>query len=618
MSVWSILEIEPTDDVRSIKSAYAKKLKIYHPEDDPEGYQQLREAYDSAIKLAKSGIVSTMSEVEPVYDSDNEDSEYDGEHIFFSRNLIEVEEMDPSENKIKSFMNQVEDLYVHFSARINLSLWGELLDRDVVWDINTKAVVSESVLDFLFEHPYVPNEVWQLLDHCFQWREEIREYEDYYSNRYSEDFIHYLIHMLDKPGLGYSSLLDVGEIDFDDFLRHRNDAQFALIDNKLKDASQSLDAAYTINTDDPDLLRLRVDYFWRIGDIEAAHSTIDHLLTIHHNDVDGHLYRARIMFSNRQYHEAIEDCEIILDILPNHSAVLCLMGSCYSQLGDYDQARESFLKASELDPYNTEVVISMAQLNLNVVSWVKKKGSANTDQALLKDLYKELGKPSFIEIIAQYLSYLPKFRLFLAVLITIGILSAITELILQDPEFKTVESISQLRNRSEGEIVKLKLTDVEVVGLYPLVKIEVQTDINDKNINEVVQKMQNYNKQYSRRISIGNLNDASIFFMPTLKQAAGLNSTNREKTVYGKVVHNTLEDLEEIVSQTLNRPNLSKYNKEYLVKDLYIEGIDITDLKPDTGRSKISFGHLVSSYVLFRLVLFVFRSFIYAFRAARY
>lgn len=53
MAVWELLGIEPTNDVTTIKRAYAKKLKVYHPEDDPEGYQKLREAYDYAVQLAK-------------------------------------------------------------------------------------------------------------------------------------------------------------------------------------------------------------------------------------------------------------------------------------------------------------------------------------------------------------------------------------------------------------------------------------------------------------------------------------------------------------------------------------------------------------------------------------
>ncbi|MFD3259652.1 tetratricopeptide repeat protein [Paenibacillus lentus] len=53
MRIWTILGIEQTYDTSVIRRAYAKKLQIHHPEDDPQGYQQLREAYDQAMRLAK-------------------------------------------------------------------------------------------------------------------------------------------------------------------------------------------------------------------------------------------------------------------------------------------------------------------------------------------------------------------------------------------------------------------------------------------------------------------------------------------------------------------------------------------------------------------------------------
>lgn len=52
--IWRLLEIEPTSDVRKIKRAYAKQAAKYHPEEFPEEFQQIRQAYESAILLAKS------------------------------------------------------------------------------------------------------------------------------------------------------------------------------------------------------------------------------------------------------------------------------------------------------------------------------------------------------------------------------------------------------------------------------------------------------------------------------------------------------------------------------------------------------------------------------------
>jgi len=51
VTVWEILKIEPTDDERAIKRAYAKELKRIRPGEDPIGFQKLREARDQAIWL---------------------------------------------------------------------------------------------------------------------------------------------------------------------------------------------------------------------------------------------------------------------------------------------------------------------------------------------------------------------------------------------------------------------------------------------------------------------------------------------------------------------------------------------------------------------------------------
>ena len=60
--VWKILEIEPTSDEEAIRTAYRAKLVNTNPEDDQEGFMKLKEAYDTALELAKKeGILAGSS-----------------------------------------------------------------------------------------------------------------------------------------------------------------------------------------------------------------------------------------------------------------------------------------------------------------------------------------------------------------------------------------------------------------------------------------------------------------------------------------------------------------------------------------------------------------------------
>ena len=54
MNIWEVLGIEPTKDIVIIRNAYSEKVKATHPEDNPEGFAELKDAYKAAIKRAST------------------------------------------------------------------------------------------------------------------------------------------------------------------------------------------------------------------------------------------------------------------------------------------------------------------------------------------------------------------------------------------------------------------------------------------------------------------------------------------------------------------------------------------------------------------------------------
>ncbi len=54
-NVFRILEIEPTTDKKEIKRAYARLVKRYHPEEFPEEWEKIHDAYEQALKIAEYG-----------------------------------------------------------------------------------------------------------------------------------------------------------------------------------------------------------------------------------------------------------------------------------------------------------------------------------------------------------------------------------------------------------------------------------------------------------------------------------------------------------------------------------------------------------------------------------
>ena len=92
-----ILQIEPTNDKKKIKIAYSKLLKKYNPEDYPDLFIKIQEAYETALKYSGNFSENTRN-----FNENN-----------FSKNMYEeksdeYEEM--KENNVDNWINEVKKL----------------------------------------------------------------------------------------------------------------------------------------------------------------------------------------------------------------------------------------------------------------------------------------------------------------------------------------------------------------------------------------------------------------------------------------------------------------------------------------------------------------------------
>lgn len=106
---WHILGIEPTQDQREIKKAYARRLKVTRPEEDPQGFQRLRDAFEEAQYLAD------RLQTEPTAEAAEQHAEGRGEYCQHCGKVHEPlenvpEDEKPVVEKLRPWIYELSDL----------------------------------------------------------------------------------------------------------------------------------------------------------------------------------------------------------------------------------------------------------------------------------------------------------------------------------------------------------------------------------------------------------------------------------------------------------------------------------------------------------------------------
>ncbi len=359
MSIWNILEIESTADTSAIKKAYAKKLKQHHPEEDPEGYQQLREAFDAAMKFARSrSSAADQASIPPAYESGVtvENTQTDipqsdrAEQVAGGAYAREKELQPTPVHPIHEFMDRTAVLYADYEARFNPANWEELLRSDVVWNVELSEELQYALISFLEEHHHLPQEAWAELDTMFQWsgrRNELVTIHDI-------EAVDVLFNGIQgTSGLGYSQFQgrDFPEdFNLEYYLDLREWAQESLTHGDLETARAELDEAHELFAEDPDLELMRGKCYEQTGEPDLAIACYDACIRMNPELEEARRQRGRLLYDQANSAAALVDFEYILEQNPDDEDALVRAALCLESLGKQKEAAEYFKKASLVRP----------------------------------------------------------------------------------------------------------------------------------------------------------------------------------------------------------------------------------------------------------------------------
>lgn len=253
--IFEILEIRETKDEETIKGAYRSKLVSVNPEDNPEGFKRLREAYEAALKYA-SVQTDTASEEE-------------------------------ANDPVSLYLKRLESVYCSLSRRLDISEWEGLLRDELLDDLDLSENAMWGLFRYLSEHYELPTRIWRLLEQTFQIQQEQQRFKEHLPVNFVDFIIWSCSEEAEISQFPFEQLSGSDTADYDEFIHQlgalsklmSQESEYEDRDAWLKELLQKIAYLDTLNISHPRLELQKANYAFKEGRKEDALKEADRLLT---------------------------------------------------------------------------------------------------------------------------------------------------------------------------------------------------------------------------------------------------------------------------------------------------------------------------------------------------
>ncbi|MDO4467578.1 MAG: tetratricopeptide repeat protein [Bacillota bacterium] len=295
---WKILEIEETKDKKKIVQAYRKKLLQTNPEDKPEEFKILRQAYEEALEYANS-----------------------------TNNALK-------KTPLEAWSEKLDVLYNDFEKRISLQAWQELFSDEICLAIDKRLIVEEALMQYLLRYYRIPHEIWVFFNERFHLLDRTEELYE----KYPKDFIDYIV----VNGIHYEDMLPYNlfipgksgkDVDayIDCYLRLRN--------AMYEEAQPILQEMESLSEDHPYGKILQANIEWNSGRVPSM-DVYKQLYEQYPEDKFIAYSMASAYNSNGEFAKSEDLCKRLLEPEPNNERVKMLLANVLANQERYKDAIE--------------------------------------------------------------------------------------------------------------------------------------------------------------------------------------------------------------------------------------------------------------------------------------